>query len=72
MPNSRSRPSSAAATVSAGKANTISRLVQSEVQTNSGMRISVMPGARRLRIVTTKLMPVSVEPTPLIRSAQIQ
>ena len=47
-------------------------LVHSAVQVNSGMRIKVMPGARRLRMVTMKLMPVSVEPMPLIRIAQIQ
>ena len=47
-------------------------LVQSAVQVNSGMRIKVMPGARRLRMVTTKLMPVSVEPMPLIRIAHSQ
>ena len=47
-------------------------LVQSAVQVNGVMRIRVMPGARRLRMVTTKLMPDRVEPTPLISSAQIQ
>src|SRR5579883_3590437 len=33
-------------------------------QTKSGMRVNVIPGARILRIVTTKLMPVMVELTP--------
>ena len=72
MPKKRSRPSKAQATVSAGKAKTIKRLEISAVQVKSGMRISVMPGARRLMMVTMKLMPASVEPTPLISSAQIQ
>ena len=47
-------------------------LVQNAVQVNSGIRISVMPGARFLRMVTMKLMPVSVDPMPLINTAQIQ
>ena len=47
-------------------------LVQSAVQVNSGIIISLMPGARRLMIVTRKLIAVSIEPTPLTRIAQIQ
>ena len=47
-------------------------LAQRAVQVNSGIRIKVIPGARRLRIVTTKLMPVIVVPMPLIKMAQIQ
>ena len=58
--------------MSAGKAKTISTEAQSAVQANGVMRIRVMPGARRFRMVTTKLMPLKVEPTPLIRIAQIQ
>ncbi len=72
MPKTRSSSSRAATTVSAGKAKAIRTLVQSAVQVNSGIRISVMPGARLLRMVTMKLMPVSVEPMPLISTAQIQ
>ena len=34
--------------------------------------ISRIPGARRLTMVTRKLIPVSIEPTPLTRIAQIQ
>ena len=72
MPKMRSRASRPQATVSAGKAKAISTEAQSAVHTNGVMRIRVMPGARRFRMVTMKLMPESVEPTPLIRIAQIQ
>ena len=58
--------------MSAGKAKAISTLAQSAVQVNGVMRIKPIPGARRFRMVTMKLMPESVEPMPLIRSAQIQ
>ena len=72
MPSRRSSASRPHATVSAGKAKAIRTEVQSAVHTNGVMRIRVMPGARRLMMVTTKLMPDRVEPTPLISSAQIQ
>ena len=39
-------------------------LVQSEVQVKIGMRIMVMPGQRILTMVTMRLMPDSVVPTP--------
>ena len=47
-------------------------LLQKAVQVNRGIRIKVIPGARRLRMVTTKLMPVSVVPMPLIKTAHNQ
>ena len=72
MPIVRSSHSSAHTTVRAGKAKIIRTLVQRAVQANNGIRIKFMPGARRLRIVTTKLMPVSVVPMPLIRIAHNQ
>ena len=72
MPKMRSRPSMMQATVRAGKAKIIKMLVQSPVQVKSGMRIKVMPGARSLMIVTIKLMPVRVEPTPEIKTAHSQ
>ena len=56
--------------VSTGKAATMSKLEANEVQQNTGMRIRFMPGARSLRIVVTKLTPVSSEPMPAICSAQ--
>jgi hypothetical protein len=46
-------------------------LVMSAVQTNTGILISVKPGARMRRIVTTKLIPVSVVPSPDICSDQM-
>ena len=53
-------------------AKIIRMLVHSAVQVNSGMRIRVMPGARRFQIVVTKLMPVSIEPRPDSDTDQIQ
>ena len=53
-----------------GKAATISRLDASAVQQKIGMRISVIPGARILTIVVTKLTPVSSVPMPEICSDQ--
>jgi hypothetical protein len=47
-------------------------LVHSADQVNSGIIIRRMPGARRLTIVTRKLIPVRIEPTPPTRIAQIQ
>jgi hypothetical protein len=53
--------------VRTGKAATINRLAASAVQQNTGI---VMPGARNLRIVVTKLTPVSNVPTPDICNDQ--
>ena len=57
--------------VSTGKEATISALVHSEVQTKIGIFISVMPGARILTMVTSRLIPDSVVPTPAICSDQM-
>ena len=46
-------------------------LVQSAVQVKIGIRISVMPGARILRIVVIRLTPESSVPMPAICSAQM-
>ena len=51
------------ATVSAGKASTINAEVVPVLYMNSGMRLMVMPGARRRKIVTRKLMPPTVVDT---------
>ena len=72
MPATRSSSSIVATTVIAGKAKAIRIAVHSAVQVNSGMRIRNIPGARFLRMVTMKLMPVRVEPMPEISTAQIQ
>ena len=56
--------SAASAAASAVVAIISSGAVANCPQTKSGMRVNVMPGARIFSIVTTKLMPVSVELTP--------
>ena len=56
--------------VSTGKAARMRRQEASAVQQNIGMRRYVMPGARILRMVVTKLMPVKSVPTPEICTAQ--
>ena len=71
MPNSRSSSSSAAATVTAGTAKITMNENTSIDHTKIGMRLSVMPGARSLKIVTMKLtaptvveMPTKITPRP--------
>ena len=68
------RASGSRATVLHGltSAFTLAAALGVAVQVNSGIIISRMPGARRLTIVTRKLIPVSIEPTLLTRIAQIQ
>ena len=46
--------------------------VHSAVHVNMGMRMKCIPGARRFRIVTTKLMPVIVDPNPAMKTDHIQ
>ena len=43
--------------------------VANVAQTNSGMRVQVMPGARILTIVTVKFIPVSVDEMPTMKIA---
>ena len=50
----------------------MSTLVNTAVQVKSGIRMSVMPGARIFKIVTRKLMPVSSVPRPAIWMDHIQ
>ncbi len=51
---------------------TISRYpVTSQVHTNNGIFISVMPGARMLRIVVTMLMDPMIDDTPSMWMAKI-
>src|ERR1700760_2054841 len=61
--------SAARAAASAVVAIISSGAVASCAQQNNGMRVKVIPGARILIIVTTKLMPVSVELTPTRKMA---
>src|SRR5579862_938203 len=56
--------SAASAAASAVVAIMSSGAVANCPQQKSGMRVKVIPGARILSSVTTKLMPVSVELTP--------
>ncbi|MNJ65031.1 hypothetical protein D3C77_610230 [compost metagenome] len=63
--------SSASVAARTGKAATISTLVTSEVHVKIGIFIRLMPGARMRRMVTMKLMPLSVVPSPDIWSAQM-
>ena len=68
----RSISNSPDANVTAGTANSIMKAMPSSDHTKAGMRLSVMPGARYLKIVTTKLIaPTVVEmPTNMTPSAQ--
>ncbi|MDT4864111.1 hypothetical protein FQZ97_988580 [compost metagenome] len=63
--------SRASVAVSTGKMATIRMLVISAVQVNTGIFIRVRPGARMRRMVTMKLMPVSVVPSPDICNDQM-
>ena len=49
-----------------GSEKTSRNCTTSLIQTNTGMRNSVMPGARMLRIVTTKFTAPAVEAMPMI------
>ena len=52
------------AAVTVGIANTVSTAITRIIQTNTGMRSKVMPGARKFKIVTMKLRPEVTEPMP--------
>ncbi len=52
------------AAVMIGIANRVKNAVTSIIHVNTGMRMSVMPGARRLRIVTMKLIADVVDAIP--------
>ena len=71
-PNRRSNESSNSATAITGIAKMIRNEVTSVIQTNTGMRKSVMPGARMLMIVTMKLKPPAIEETPRMSSPNAQ
>ncbi len=58
-------------TVKIGKAKMIIRQVVKTDHENKGIRISFMPGARILRMVTRKLIPVVKLPIPEIKIPQI-
>ena len=58
--------------VSGGNAKMMRKETMSVIHANSGMRINVIPGARRFRIVMTKLNPAAVVPTPMISRPSTQ
>ena len=66
VPNRRSNSSWNSATVMIGIANTSRSCTTSLIQTNTGMRNSVMPGARMLMIVTMKLTAPAVDAMPVM------
>ena len=55
-----------------GNASTIRNWTTSVIQTNTGMRIRVMPGARMFRIVTMKFTAAIMDDTPRTRRLRIQ
>ncbi len=60
------------AAVTHGIANTVRNAVTSIIHTKTGIRMSVMPGARMFRIVTMKLMPEVTEPNPSMTNPTVQ
>jgi hypothetical protein len=66
VPKNRSNNKRIMPTVSAGKARSTRNCVISTIQTKTGMRIRVMPGARMLMMVTTKLRAPKMDDTPSI------
>jgi hypothetical protein len=49
-----------------GMAKRSRKLTTRFIQTNTGIRMSVMPGARRLSVVTMKLAAAVSEPMPVM------
>jgi hypothetical protein len=72
VPKKRSNIRKMSPTVTAGKASTIRNCVTSAIQTNTGMRMSVMPGARMPRIVTMKFTAEITDAAPRICRLNIQ
>ncbi len=64
VPKLRSNITKTSAMAMAGKARMSRKLVTSVIQVNTGRRIMVRPGARRLMIVTMKLSEATMEETP--------
>ena len=72
MPKNRSNISSIRATVITGNASTSRNDVTSVIQVNRGIRISDMPGARMLTIVTMKLNAAASDAMPSTCRLMIQ
>ena len=60
----RSKNTMIIAAVMIGIANTVRNATTSIIHVNTGIRMSVMPGARMLRMVTMKLIADVVDPMP--------
>ena len=56
----------------AGKDSATRKLVVIIIQTKSGTRKRVMPGALSVQIVTMRLMPVATEPMPITSRLRAQ
>src|SRR5260221_13424332 len=61
-----------AAAVTLGSAKSSRKAVTSVIQVNIGMRLMVMPGARSLRMVTTKLSEAAIDEMPSIKIPSAQ
>lgn len=72
MPKERSKDSKISVMVRIGKAEITRIILHRDVQTNIGIFISVIPGARIFKTVTRKLMPESKLPRPEICKLHIQ
>ena len=72
MSKFRSKKTMIIAAVMIGMANTVRNATTSIIHVNTGIRMSVMPGARRLRMVTMKLIAEVVEPMPSITRPTVQ
>jgi hypothetical protein len=59
------------APASTGKDNNSKKAVIKTAQTNKGVRLAVIPGARILLIVTIKLIAPKIEDTPAIYKKKI-
>ena len=60
------------AVLRAGIAKRIRKALIIAIHTNSGRRLMVMPGARRVKVVTMILMADAIEPIPVSSRATAQ
>ena len=72
MPKLRSRYTIISAAVTIGIANSVRNATTNIIQTNTGIRKNVMPGARMLITVTMKLTADVTEPMPSMISPMVQ
>ena len=70
VPKLRSKYSSKKATVIIGMAKSRRKLTTRFIQAKTGIRSKVMPGARRLRVVTMKLTAAVSDAMPVIDEAE--